>query len=250
MQMDRFFPAHTELEIGVNPIGKFYLPTDAPKDRVLHEIRYGSIYQEEIIRSLGESLLPGDTVIDLGANVGQMSVYASKRVGPTGTVISIEADPYMSYVLNKNILLNKAYNCKVFSAAAWDKSGEYLPYPDPDLRRFDSLGSYGITPKSTTSRKVPSLAIDDLELKQVRFVKIDIQGSDLKALQGMKDTIHRCSPFIIMEYESIFDKDFSSSWEDYLSFFEDIGYVISGWPTPDNFFLRRRIGSDEKNVSQ
>lgn len=242
--MDKFFIEHSELSsIKTNAVGEFFLPTGLTKDGVINTIAAGNIYQEEVIQEFKIWATRGSTVIDLGANVGQMSVALSKNVGKDGTVISVEADPYMAYVLSKNVLLNKSYNTRVISAAAWSVSGEYLPYPDPDLIRFDSLGSYGITPDSTTSRKVPSLALDDLQLHNVSLIKMDIQGSELQALHGLKNTIKKFSPAIIIEYEQLFDEDFNSTWSDYLAMFKKLDYKVLKSLGDSNFVLIKKGGA-------
>ena len=237
MTADSLFPNRQELGLFGNYIGDFYLPMDAPKDGVLNAIKNGEVYQENITDEFAKYVKLDDTVIDLGANVGQMTIALASLVGKKGCVVAVEPDPYLFYVLNKNITHNAFSNCMVFPAAAWSVSGENLPYPEPDLVRFDSLGSYGITPKSTTDRTVLSLAIDDLGLENVSLIKLDIQGSELEALKGLRETIDRCKPAILMEYETLFNEDFSVTWVDYEKFIEDIGYEIINWITPENFVM-------------
>ena len=52
----------------------------------------------------------GDVVIDVGAHIGRYTIIASKRVGPNGKVIAIEADPSNFEMLNRNIQLNRLAN--------------------------------------------------------------------------------------------------------------------------------------------
>lgn len=69
---------------------------------------------------------PGDTVLDLGANVGDFTIKASKLVGKTGFVIALEPDQSSINILKKNIELNQAMNVTVINAAVSDREGEAL----------------------------------------------------------------------------------------------------------------------------
>ena len=237
MLNDPFFPYHTELQVSDNPVGTFFLPSDAPNDEILNAIKNGYVYQEDILNEFIVHVKPGSTVIDLGANIGQMTIALSKLVGNAGKVISVEPDPFLFYVLNKNIVKNKSFNCHPYSICAWNSSEVELPYPDPDLSRFESLGSYGISPYAKTNRMLPAIALDDLNLNNVSFIKMDIQGSELHALRGLQKTIAKCKPVVLVEYEPSFDADFNVSWNDYEKFINDIDYKIVKWINNWNFIM-------------
>jgi FkbM family methyltransferase len=220
-----------DLVLAKNKIGSFYLP-NIDSDWIVKAIKKGQVYDEPIISMFEKYTNIESDAIDLGANFGQMSVALSKLCK---TVYSVEADPYITGILHKNIAINSAWNCQVLSVAAWDKTGELLPYPEPDLNKFESLGSFGIVPSSDSKRVIHSLALDDLHLENVSFIKIDIQGSDLKAMQGLTKTIKKCKPVILFEYEHIFDKDFSTNSNEYNTFIASIDYKIEA--ICDNNFL-------------
>jgi FkbM family methyltransferase len=113
-----------------------------------------------------------------------------------------------------------------YNTAVWHELGKTLFYPKADFNRFESYGSYGIDPTATDGQLVQSVTIDSLNLSQVDLIKIDIQGSDLNAMKGAVGTINRLKPTIIFEYESLFNEQFNTSWEDYLNFIESINYKI------------------------
>src|SRR5262249_3027721 len=73
--------------------GRYYLPTDAPQDHVIQCIKTGGIFEPEVVEAAKAYIQPGSTVLDVGANFGQMSVLFSRFVGPAGQVHSFEADP-------------------------------------------------------------------------------------------------------------------------------------------------------------
>jgi tRNA G37 N-methylase Trm5 len=75
----------------------------------------------------------GDVVVDVGAHIGRYTIIASKRVGPNGKVIAIEADPSNFEMLNRNIQLNRLANVTTLNYAAFSRETRiklYLPAGD------------------------------------------------------------------------------------------------------------------------
>lgn len=69
---------------------------------------------------------PGDTVLDIGANIGTTVMLLSKRVGATGKVYAFEAQQLMSQCLNANLVLNNIKNADVLSLAVSSETGWVL----------------------------------------------------------------------------------------------------------------------------
>jgi hypothetical protein len=100
-------------------------------------------------------------------------------------------------------------------------------YPVPDFQRFGSYGSYGLDPNAKDGRSVDTITIDSLNIQDhISFIKVDVQGSDLFALQGSTETIRRHQMPIIFEYEAQFQEEFHTSLDDYLKFIKAINYKI------------------------
>jgi len=183
------------------PTGRYYLPTDAPRDPVIHCIKTGAIFEPEIIETAKAYLRPGSTVLDLGANFGQMSVLFSQLVGSSGHVHSFEADPFIYELLQKTFAANNCQNVTAHLGAVYDRPGKQLFYPVQDFIRFGAYGSYGIDPNAKSGRTVETLNIDSLNIETpISFMKVDIQGSDLFALRGAVETIKRHRMPIIFEF--------------------------------------------------
>jgi hypothetical protein len=68
-------------------------------------------------------LRPGEVVIDVGAHVGKYSVLLSRRVGPTGRVLAVEANPETFAALEQNLRLNRRSNVQAVHGAAWNADG-------------------------------------------------------------------------------------------------------------------------------
>ncbi len=215
------------LDLYDTPTGKYYLPSLLKKDLVANFIKRGLVYDEDIIDIEKKYIAPNSSFLDIGANYGQMSVLLSKFIESKGNgkVYSFEAEPFVGEILQKNIEINNCKNIEIVLGAVHFKSGEKLVFPEPDFKRFDSYGSYGIDPQAENGRTVETLTIDSLNIQEkISFIKVDIQGSDLFALQGAKETILKNKPVIIFEFEEQFQKEFKTSFNDYVEFVRSIDY--------------------------
>jgi len=208
-------------------IGNYYLPADVEKDVIVNEMKAGRVFEPEIVEVAKQYITEGSTVLDVGANFGQMTLFFSQFVGEKGRVISFEADNFSFSVLEKNIAANSRTNIMPIGKAVYDKTGKEMFYPVPDFKRFSSYGSYGLDPNAKQGRKVESLAIDSLNIQSpISFMKVDVQGSDLFVLRGAVETIRRHQMPILFEYEEQFQAEFKTSWNDYLKLIESIDYKV------------------------
>lgn len=135
----------------------------------------------------------GNIVIDAGACWGDTTLYFAHLVGEDGKVFSFEFVPGNLYILKRNLDLNKSLNdrVKVVSEAVSDRSGEIICYRENGPSTSLTRDYEGTTCVQTT-------AIDDFVkeegVEKVDFIKMDIEGSELKALQGAEHTIKRFRP--------------------------------------------------------
>src|SRR5262249_20212092 len=117
--------------------------------------------------------------------------------------------------------------------------GLTLFYPVPDFVRFGAFGAYGIDPKATEGRTVTSTAIDSLDLPgNISFMKVDVQGSDLYAMEGAERTIERNKMPILFEFETLLQDDFGTSFSDYESFMAKLHYKVDKVIGNHNYLIR------------
>lgn len=208
-------------------LGFYYLPNDAKDDIIVQAMKKGNIFESEIVETAKSYIGKDTTVLDVGSNLGQMSLLFSDFVGKEGTVYSFEADDFIIELLKKNIEVNNRRNIIVIDKAVYDKCGSTMFYPVQDFKRFSSYGSYGLSPQANEGRMVSTITIDSLNIMTpISFMKVDVQGSDLFALKGAVETINRFRMPIIFEYESQFQDEFNTSWQDYIDFIDQINYKI------------------------
>ena len=207
------------------PIGNYYLPNNAPDDEIFNYMKEGKIFEPYVIETAKMFIKEGSTVLDVGSNFGQMTIIFSKLVGDNGIVYAFEADDFVFEILKKNIEANNCKNVIPIFGAVYNESGKELIFPKQDFQTFKAYGSYGINPSAINGRIVKSVKMDDINFeKPISFMKIDIQGSDLFALQGAKQTIRKFKMPILFEYEQQFQPQFNTSFQDYVDFINEIDY--------------------------
>jgi FkbM family methyltransferase len=219
--------------------GSYYLPTDAHGDVVANAIKAGKVFEPEVVNLALQYITPGTVVLDVGANFGQMSVLFAERAGVDGKVYSFDADDFVFDILRRNIEANGLSNrIEAVFGAVHNVAGETLYFPVQDFKRWSSYGSYGIDYNAATGRAVKTLTIDSLGItRPISFMKIDIQGGDLQAMQGAVKTIARNKMPIIFEYEYHFEEEYKLNFQEYVDFVQSIGYRFHKVVNGHNFLI-------------
>ena len=158
-------------------------------------------YEPYLQRAIRRYVRSGDTVYDVGANMGYVSLSLAKRVGPRGHVAAFEPIPQNLDVLRKNIANNRLSNVRVFDVAASDQKGEAV------IRTAGNLATSSLVwhKKNSSAEElvIQTVAIDELvkngELAEPAFVKIDVEGAEGLALKGMRRTVAQSRPVIFIE---------------------------------------------------
>lgn len=219
--------------------GNFYLPTDAYLDIVANTIINNQIFEKEVVDVASKYIKPDTTVLDIGANFGQMSVLFSNIVGEKGKVHSFDADNWVYEILIKNIEANnKTGEIIPHFGAVHNVGGETLIFPEQDFDQFGTYGSYGIDYNAKRGREVKTITIDDLKIEEaISFIKVDIQGGDLLAMQGAVKTIEKNKMPILFEYEYQFEDRFNMCFQDYVDFVQNINYKFHKVINGHNFLI-------------
>jgi FkbM family methyltransferase len=206
------------------PAGNFYLPLKGlEKDAVAKTLSRGKLFEPEIIAVAKKFIKKGAAVLDIGANFGQMSVEFSKLTGE-GKVYSFEAQNFVYNYLQKNIKANRCSNVQLFENAVWNKEGETLYFPEPDMNSTAPYSGNSVY-TSLKSTSVQTITIDSLNiLEPISFMKVDIEGADIFALEGAKQTILKNRMPIIFEYSQHMQEEFNTTLNNYVEFVNDINY--------------------------
>lgn len=167
---------------------------------------YGDIILwERPLQFWAEKILkPGVHVIDVGANVGGLTIAFARLVGVDGKVVGIEANPSLVESIKGDLQLNKVPQADIVFGAAFSEAGKTLALSvDPSYYASGSSVVYAIPDTKTVA--VPSVTIDDVCAEknlQPSLIKLDIEGAELEALKGGEKTLASYNPFLIFESTS------------------------------------------------
>lgn len=144
-------------------------------------------------------LRPGDTALDVGANIGAIALPMMHAVGPTGRVICFEPQAPLARACHATLALN-ADNPGQFSvrqcAVGAEPGTVHVPPLDYDAAA-NNFGCASMLPDGDTP--VPVAALDHMVLPKVRFVKIDVEGMEHAVIAGARELLARDRPFMVVE---------------------------------------------------
>jgi FkbM family methyltransferase len=146
-------------------------------------------------------LRPGDTVLDVGANVGNLTLAFAAAVGQRGSVLAFEPQRLVFLCLCANVALNSlGHYVNPCNLAIGETAGSIdVPNLNP-LQEIINFGGVSLLDQHTTpTTPVPMITIDSMGLESVRLIKCDIEGMEPAALRGARETITRCQPVIWTE---------------------------------------------------
>ena len=181
----------------------FKLKIDPVKDNgVEKSIYYTGTYEAGTLNIFDNLLNAGDYFFDIGSNIGLMSIFAAHKVGDNGTVHAFEPEPDTFKILKENCVINKLSNIKINNFALGDNDGVANIYPNLDINRGASSlvrtdGSIGKKIMITTLDKY----LSKYEIGSIRLIKIDVEGYELKVLNGATKILSsENAPIICIEY--------------------------------------------------
>ena len=194
---------------------------------------YGELEGQFITRLL--SARKG-TVIEVGANIGTHTVPLAKALArKRREMIVFEPQPFLFQNLCANLALNGLINVTAWPWACGAKS-EVVYFPSPE---YDAPGNFGgISMASEAGSKsiaAPCVRLDDvIEPDTVGLLKIDVEGYELKVLQGADDVLTRSRPVLYLENDRVEKSQALIEWlwsKDYQLF-----WCIHQLFNPNNFF--------------
>lgn len=178
----------------------------------------GMFDPEEVTRAIGflhqrrEVYGDGVVAVDCGANIGVHTVGWARAMTGWGRVIAFEPQERIYYALCGNIALANCFNAEARLAAVGEFGGS-IRVPQPDYLKEGSFGSLelrhapdaefigqSISYVDDDMKRVPRIAIDELDLARLDFLKIDVERMEMDVLQGAQRTIKRARPIVMVEW--------------------------------------------------
>lgn len=159
-------------------------------------------YEKGTLAVLQDLLKHGDCFIDVGANIGLMSVFAAQCVGRTGEIIAFEAHPETYDLLLYNVDINKLTNVKTYAFALGDEDTTAMIYDDHEVNRGGASLVAG--EDVTRGHEVQVKRLDDVLSGEIApaVMKVDVEGYELQVLKGASGMIERTKPALIVEFSA------------------------------------------------
>ena len=178
------------------------------------------------------------TLVDIGANVGLYTALAMHLLDPTGRIVTIEPNPHSYSFLQKNIATNRTApkacsHVNALNMAAASERGQKELRLNPENHADNRLyhGTYQGEIESWDCLPVEGRPVDEvlagLDIEEVNFVKIDIQGYEQKAISGFQETLTRSqNVFLMSEFWPKGLKEAGGSAYEYLQMLTDVGFTL------------------------
>jgi FkbM family methyltransferase len=167
-----------------------------------------SVAHEDALAPVLDSLMPeGGVLLDVGAHVGRWSL---RLAGKASKVYAVEANPDTAACLRYHIAINEVTNVTVIEAAAWD-CHDRLVMDDPNdkvtggsTRMLEPGDAGGDVLRPVEAWPLDTLLLDEEAPERVDLIKLDVEGADLQALEGMAQILGRYRPVLFIEDHSIY----------------------------------------------
>lgn len=198
----------------------------------------GKGWDHHVLLAAAETALARNSMaVDVGAHLGLMTLSFSRMFSH---VLSFEPNLFNFNMLRANVALNGITNVTLFSHALYSHPVELslsaqdrqeVPLTLRDDGTFDgdmsaNLGAYSFDEHGTGVFQNEARTLDSFELADVAFVKVDVQGADGEVLLGSIETIRRCRPVVVFEWETRLSEGFSVTLDRVLTLFNSLEYDV------------------------
>jgi len=143
---------------------------------------------------------PGAVVVDIRAHVGYNTIYASRRVGPSGRVVAIEPAADNLRILRENVAINGIGNVVVQPVAAGAAAASRDLFLRGEHSAVNSVFETSVYGTVTAVERVRVAPVDDLVEGRADLVKIDVEGAELDVLAGMSRLLEHPGLRLIVEW--------------------------------------------------
>ncbi|MCU1345790.1 MAG: methyltransferase [Acidimicrobiia bacterium] len=166
--------------------------------------RNGGYYEPHVLRALGRVLTPESVCLDIGANIGVLSVFLSRHC-PQGAVHSFEPALDNLDNLARNLELNHTTNVSTHRIALYDSVGSAelnFTADHPGGSFISATDTRGGSPETVTISTLDAW-VQENDLQRLDLIKLDVEGGELRVLRGGQATLARFKPKLIVECNPI-----------------------------------------------
>ncbi len=147
-----------------------------------------------------------DIVVDIGAHIGRYTIISSKRIGPNGKVVAIEADPANFEMLNRNVNLNKLTNVTSLNYAVYSNQTKlklYLPGKQSGFTIYNTImvnrGKHQGKFIEVNGNTLDNLLEQNkINFADINWIKIDVEGAEFEVLKGAQNVLSKSNDIAIL----------------------------------------------------
>jgi FkbM family methyltransferase len=207
------------------------------QDHIGRIIADGREWEPHVREAIERAAQPDGIAIDAGAYIGIHTLTMARWFG---MVHAFEPQCGIYHALCGNLALNGCTNVIAHNAALYDHAGlvrlasqerqeTATPLKDgqPDYPHIANAAALAFDFVADGVGDVQAVPLDDIALENVRLIKVDTQGADLRVLQGAADTIRRCRPIVLFEWERDLGQQHGTTLDDFFRFFVELNYEVT-----------------------
>lgn len=161
---------------------------------------YGEFSELEC-QTFAQLIKPGQTVYDVGANIGAHTLAFARLVGSTGLVAAFEPQRVVFQMLCANVALNGLTRVWTLWAACGSGLGQ-SKVPPLDYRAVNNVGGLSLV-GAPEGESVPTMPLDEVAAPSCHFIKIDVEGMEGEVIAGAEKTIAKWRPMLYVENDRV-----------------------------------------------
>ena len=219
----------------------------AERNGIRYELDIGNLIEHSIYfnnirddgwKNLLEIVKRDDVIIDVGANIGFLTLNFAKRC-PEGTVIAFEPDSNNFQSLVTNLKLNSLRNVYAFQSGLGSRKEKKMLYhvyeQNSGANRFLDQEPVDAYRSELAEVQVFDVVVDTLPLTKIDLMKIDVEGFELFVIQGARESIRRYRPILFVELAEVNLAQQRCSPQQLMDYIEELGYIIRDAATMRDF---------------
>jgi FkbM family methyltransferase len=227
VQRLRHAPVPTDADVVVCDAGTLIMPKDGVVLPWLKHHRSWEVGEADLMAEL-----VGDgTFLDIGAHVGYHTLRLLQRTSGMAGAVAVEASPANAEHLRRNIAVNIGDHAPVtvLAMAAWDSDTEIRLVQEEQ----DNSGDYRAheaSDEAAGGEVIPAVRLDgrdEVTANRISLVKIDLQGRDHRALNGLTAVLERDRPHVVLEFDPQAIAEHGDDPAVVLAGYRDLGYTPS-----------------------
>jgi len=199
----------------------------SPRDYMLRALFVDRTYQDDVLIALRHLLRPGDTLWDVGANYGFMSLYVDKVFNGSVRTLAFEPSPVVLPYLQANLDRNHARSVQIESMCLSDSEGTVTFYFSEE-NSWNATLIPGFAEMHGESERidVDATTLDKAvaRLPPPSVIKLDVEGAEHLVLAGGHEYLSTHRPPIVAEYNLKGIEEVGLTGREYLALYEDLGY--------------------------